>query len=125
MAEQNASDKAVKGRRLTVTVVGDDGTEQVLQIPDGQELKIGDPPLSSQFTGVSITSILTFLWTPLLLFVWVFSVVITYKLFVQEGYQFAGYFATAAAVLIPYSGYFLVLGLYAFKAYMNQKSVPV
>ena len=125
LAEQNATDKTVKGRRLTVTVVGDDGTEQTLQIPDGQEFKLGNPPLSSKLSGITIASTLAFLWTPLLLFVWVFSVVMTYKVFVQEGYQFAGYFATAVSVFLPYSGYLLILGLYLVKAYMNQKSVSV
>jgi hypothetical protein len=125
VAEQNATDKTVKGRRLTVTVIDDYGKEQTLQIPDGQEFKLGNPPAgaATASTGVSLASIAaqlaSVIFGAILLFLWVFSVVATYRTLLDAGYRVPVYIGTATAILIPYSGYLIMLFYFFFVTYLT------
>jgi hypothetical protein len=127
VSEQNATDKVIKGRRLTMTLVDDTGKERTVQVPDGQEFKLGNPP-PTPITMGSITSFLVSLvptlWSALLLFGWVFSVIATYRTLIQAGYQLGAYAGTVAAVLIPYSGFAIMLGFFAIKSYYANSSKP-
>lgn len=125
IAEQNATDKTVKGRRLTVTVIDDYGKEQTLQIPDGQEFKVGNPPAgaATASTGFSVASaaiqIGGILLGAILLFLWVFSVVATYRTLLDAGYRVPVYIGTATAILIPYSGYLIMLVYFFAVTYLS------
>lgn len=103
VAEQNSSKDIIKGRRLTVTFVDENGVEKTIQVPDGQKLKIGSPPVSVD-TGDLLGKVRTIVTTVLMTGLWVFSVIVTYRTFIAAGWMYSGYAATAVAVLIPYSG---------------------
>lgn len=112
IAEASSSKDIVKGRRLTVTFVDSTGREKTLQIPDGQKLTMGNPPiiktdkLFGELSSIAFYILLTALW--------VFSVVITYRTLISAGWIMLGYALTAVAVLIPYSG--LIMTPIAFLA---------
>ena len=124
IAEQSATDKTVKGRRLTVTVIDDSGKEQTLQIPDGQEFKLGNPPSGAATASTfSLASVLAsaggIAVTAIFLFLWVFSVIATYRTLLDAGYRVPVYIGTAIAILIPYSGYFIMLAYFFFVTYWS------
>jgi hypothetical protein len=121
VAEQNSSDKAVKGRRLTVTVVDDSGKEKTVMIPDGQQFKMGNPPMSSRLPSMAgvMSTLFTTLWTGVLLLAWVYSVISTYRTLIEAGYVMPAYIATGVAVLIPYSGFFIMIGFFFAKSYIS------
>jgi hypothetical protein len=102
-AEQNSSKDIIKGRRLTVTFIDPTGAEKTVQVPDGQKLKIGSPPININ-TGDVLGKVRTIVTTVLMTGLWVFSVIVTYRTFIAAGWVHVGYAATAVAVLIPYSG---------------------
>jgi hypothetical protein len=103
VAEQNSSKDIIKGRRLTVTFIDSNGVEKTIQVPDGQKLKIGSPPIAIKPNEV-LDKIKTLAITILMTGLWVFSVVVTYRTFIAAGWVYSGYAATAVSVLIPYSG---------------------
>jgi hypothetical protein len=102
VAEQNSSKNIITGRRLTVTYVDASGVEKTMQIPDGQKLTAGKQPViktdklldTAKTVGISI----------LMTFLWVFSIVVTYRTFIAAGWVNTSYVLTAIAALVPYSG---------------------
>jgi hypothetical protein len=52
-----------------------------------------------------------------------FSILITYRSFIQSGYTWQAYAATAVSVLFPYSGFLLVLGWFGIREFI--KNMPV
>jgi len=123
-AEANATDKTIVGRRLTVTVVDDNGNEKTIQVPDGQTFNLGNPPdrataSSSWSWGTFFLSFFGVLWVAVLLGIWVFSVVATYRTLMDAGYRVPAYLGTATAVLIPYSGFVIMLVYYFAMTYWS------
>jgi hypothetical protein len=123
-AEANASDKTIVGRRLTATIVDDYGNEKTVQVPDGQTFTLGNPPASATASsgGSWVTFFLSFfgvLWIAVLICAWVFSVVATYRTLIDAGYRIPAYIGTATAVLIPYSGFFIMFFYYFFMTYWS------
>lgn len=102
VAEQNSSKNIVTGRRLTVTYVDGSGVEKTMQIPDGQKLTVGKQPVikTDKLYDTAKTIVVSILMT----FLWVFSIVVTYRTFIAAGWVNTGYVLTAIAALVPYSG---------------------
>jgi hypothetical protein len=115
--EVNTNLGVLKGKRLTVEVEDDDGkTRQIItpaeQVFTLEGLKQGESKFKVPEVTVSgtITTVVTWLGTSLALFIYVFSIVSTYRTFIDKGYSiYIAYAALAAAVLIPYSGLVLML----------------
>lgn len=110
-----ASDKIVKGRRLTVTYVDENGQEKTAVVPDGNEFQAGDP--KKKGTGFSLAGTIGTLIglgaMIVAIFGWVYSVVATYRTILEAGYiKWVVYAATAAAIFIPYSGFFIMFGFF-------------
>jgi hypothetical protein len=118
VAQQNSSANIINGRRLTIDFIDQNGNEQAVMVPDGQQFTAGTKggvPVSS---GVKTTSsnaggssVLSFLGTGLgyvvtilLTILWAFSVVVTYRVLVLAGHITVAYVLTALAIFIPYSG---------------------
>jgi hypothetical protein len=118
VAQQNSSANIINGRRLTIDFIDQNGNEQAIMVPDGQQFTAGTKggvPVSS---GVKTTSsnaggssVLSFLGTGLgyvvtilLTILWAFSVVVTYRVLVLAGHITVAYVLTALAIFIPYSG---------------------
>lgn len=126
--ETSSGSKVIKGRRLTVNYIDENGDRKRLVIPDGQKFKlanvsVNDPKqgdtqmpsadyVQSQFKLLGMIVLSTL--------VYVFSVAATYTLFMQEkiGLLLAVP-ATAIAVFIPYSGYVIIFLYYMFNAAVN------
>ena len=131
--EQNSTANIIKGRRLTVTL-NDDGKKKVLEIPEGQVFKLTKDELGSKkletedsssifnVTG-TLGEILKMLVIIVGTGVYAFSILITYRSFIQAGYVWPTYIATAVAVFFPYSGFFIVLGFFGIRELI--KNMPV
>ena len=121
--QANSSATAIKGRRLTVNIIDEDGKRRRVIIPDGQKFKldnitVNDPkkgPLqmpSSQYFQNQFKLLGSLIFSTL---VYVFSVAATYTLFMQNASVIA-IPATAVAVFIPYSGYVLIFLYFMFNS---------
>lgn len=130
--EAQSSANVVKGPRLTATLRDDrTGEEKTVQVPAGQELKIGKPAPSQAPITVDTSVLANFKWSSvfakigvslgviLATFIYAFSILTTYKAFIQAGYTYGGYAATAVAVLIPYSGYVIPFIFFAVREWLR------
>lgn len=130
--ESQSSSNIIKGRRLTVTTRDDrTGEEVISEIPDGQEFKIGKkPPSEAPFTvdtsalanfklSTVFSNIATSLGVIAATFIYGFSIISAYKAFIQEGYTYIAYAATAVAVMIPYSGFVLPFIFFAIREWLR------
>lgn len=140
--QQQSSAFLVKGRRLTVTYVDEKGQERTVIVPEGQEFKLDklekrdkqsmQNPFAmpkfergSYLPSISGTALefLKVIGIILGVFFYAFSIIATYKTFIQSGFTWIGYAATAAAVFFPYSGYVIMLIFFAVKEYIRIKSI--
>jgi hypothetical protein len=123
-ALQNGSGvDAVRGRRLTVEFIDDLGKTKKMVIPDGQSLSMsssgGPAPVGGAGGSINASSILSQVYTIVgaiaLTFLYVINILSTYRTLTQGGYGTLAYIGTTMAVLIPYSGFVLQFGLFAFQ----------
>lgn len=129
--ELNSSANLVKGRRLTVNYVDAQGKKQIAVVPEGQYFKLGEDgkPLKTQTPqfempglGGSMLELIKILTIIAMTFLFAASVALTYKTTMLSGYsRYIAYALTAAAVFIPYSGFFISLLVAAISAYMESK----
>jgi hypothetical protein len=143
MRKEQSSAFLVKGRRLTVNYIDEKGQRRTAIVPEGQSLKLDglntpeDPTKPIQpgvkpklaadkfklpTLGGTVLEALKVAGMILGAFLYAFSVIATYKTFVQSGYGWIGYGATTAAVMIPYSGFFIMIVFFTIKEYMILKS---
>ena len=124
-AEAQSSANIITGRRLTLTIIDDNGMERVLAVPDGQKVQFGDKPkiaMPETFSGGTSTllwGVLKILLSMSLTLLWVFSIAAPYRIFVLEGKLMTAYILTGLAILIPYSGLIttpIMLGYYKWTA---------
>jgi hypothetical protein len=118
IAEQNSSANIINGRRLTLDIVDANGNEQTFMIPDGQTFTKGAPagsaPSKSSSKGESESAVVKtaaffattggYIVSALLVVLWAFSVVVTYRVLVLANHIMAAYVLTALAIVVPYSG---------------------
>jgi hypothetical protein len=125
--EASSTATAIKGRRLTVNIVGEDGKRKRIVIPDGQKFKLDnvtvmDPkkgPLqvpSSEQIQTQMRLLAGVVFSTLM---YVLSIAITYTLFVPNTVLFVSVPVVAISVFVPYSGYFLSFFYFAFKSAVN------
>lgn len=116
-----AADKVIKGRRLTVTYIDGSGRQQTMIVPDGNQFKVGNPDKKkgeiNPFGPFAVLNALAKIGiTLVVVFGWVYSVTATYRTFLQDGYRWIGYAATAAAIFVPYSGFFIMFVFFLIKS---------
>ena len=131
--EDNRVENIIKGRRLRVTYIDENKKLQIAEIPEGQTFKLGTPKTTPPFKldtpsfsfslGGTALSIVKWTTVAIATFFYAFSILITYRSFIEAGYKVLTYVATAVAVLIPYSGYFIVLAFFGLEEYV--KNLPV
>lgn len=118
---------AVKGRRLTVNLIDENGKRRRIIIPDGQKFKldnvsVNDPkkgPLqapSAEYFQNQFKLLGSLVFSTM---IYVFSVAATYTLFMQNTTLFIAIPLTALAVFIPYSGYAIIFLYFMFKSAIN------
>jgi hypothetical protein len=127
-AQANSSATAIKGRRLTVNIVDEQGQRKRIVVPDGQKFKLDNVSLNDPKNGaLQVPSAEYFqnqfkLLGSLVLstLIYVFSVAATYVLFMQTKLNLAlAVPATAIAIFIPYSGYVLIFLFFMAKSAFN------
>lgn len=122
----NSSANVIKGRRLTVNIIDENGKRRRVIIPDGQKFKmdnisISDPRkpmqlptmeyVQNQFKLLGSLSLSTF--------VYVFSIVLTFTVFSSVmGTPLFAIPLVVIAVFIPFSGYIMVFLYYMFTAFV-------
>jgi hypothetical protein len=138
--QSNRVDNIVRGNRLEL-VVRDGRSVRKIAVPEGQtltqEMLSGKPPKSSppidvkQATGessFSFGSVLTSLGSWFGGFVgaliYVLAILVTWKVFQDEGYVIPKYAATAATVLLPGSGLVITPVFFGLRAFA-QRMKPV
>ena len=130
--EKTSTANIIKGRRLTVNIQ-DGGKTSTIEIPEGQIFKLTKEELGSKTLegaeGSSfnlsgpILEVLKVLGIIVSTGLYAFSILITYRSFLQTGVQWQAYLATAVAVFFPYSGFLLVLGWFGIREFI--KNMPV
>jgi hypothetical protein len=122
--EASSAATAIKGRRLTVNIIDENGNRRRIVIPDGQKFKldnvtVNDPkkgPLqvpSTEYIQNQMKLIAGIVFSSL---AYVFSIVATYTLFVPNTTFLISIPAVAMSVFVPYSGYFIVFFFYMFRS---------
>ena len=128
--EANATATSVKGRRLTVNIINERGERQRIIVPENQTFKMSNISPNDPKNGPIQVPSADYIQNQLKLLggitlstlVYVFSVVITFVLFMQPDPRFSNSGpnfllavpATVIAVFIPYSGFVLVFLYYMF-----------
>lgn len=131
--QANSTANIVRGRRLTVTVVDEKGARKRIVVPDGQIFELkgisgGDPrnppslipSLSTVQANLLITAT-AIVGTAL----WAFGVLATYTLFSRIYSPYVGGVLAVISLLIPYSGYIMILGYFAGKAFIDNYTAKV
>jgi len=119
IAQQNSSANIISGRRLTVDFVDQNGNEQAVMIPDGQQFTAGTKgalpkgavvkpkPVEDSKPSTTFTFLTTgvgYVVGILMTILWAFSIVVTYRVLILSNHVMAAYVLTALAIFIPYSG---------------------
>ncbi len=132
---ENMSKSVIKGDRLTVNVI-DNGRRRKIVAPAGQKLKLENligsksDTLGDVFTGDAIQKH-TLAWVSVVIstFFWVFSVVAVYTIFMRQYdpanpatdyFRLVAYGASAFALLVPGSGYVIILLAYGIPAFVKE-----
>lgn len=124
--ESQSSANVIKGRRLELEIM-ENGKKKTITVPDGNKYIL--PETAQQGLGFQLPSLsgtafesVKLATTILGTFAYVFSVVATYRTFIEGGYTKIGYGATAVAIFVPFSGFFIMLAFFAITAYMKYKT---
>lgn len=135
--ENNKVENIIKGRRLRVKYR--EGNEvKIAEIPEGQDFTVATlsqskdapaaPPFKLETPSLSVSpgeivlKILGWLGIVAATFFYAFSILVTYVSFNKSGYGWLKYVATAAAVLIPYSGYAITFVFFGIDEFV--KNIP-
>lgn len=119
---------AVKGDRMTVIAVNANGQQRTFYVPKGTRLLGGDAA-SNYLAQKAMGKKASAWWETVrpaatdalqfgaLAFMYVVSILTTWRTLTEEGYGAIRWVAIAIAVLIPYSGFFIQLGIFAAARY--------
>lgn len=132
---EDLSKSVIKGDRLTLNVI-DNGRRRKLVTPAGQKLRLenlaggsaksadGMPTIKMDEVQKYTLDIVTIVVST---FFWVFSVVAVYTIFMRQYestgkdyYRIVAYGAAAFSLLVPGSGYVIILLAFAIPAFINE-----
>jgi hypothetical protein len=124
-SQANSSATVIKGRRLTVNIVDENGKRRRLVIPDNQKFKLDNVTVNDPKAGPLQVPKMEYIQNQFKLLgsltfstlIYVFSIAATYVLFKQTKFDLLlAVPATVIAVFIPYSGYVLVFLYFMFNS---------
>jgi hypothetical protein len=123
----NTSATAIKGRRLTVNIIDENGKRRRIIVPDGQKFKLDNVSVNDPKKGPLQVPSMEYIQNQFKLLgslilstvVYVFSVAATYTLFMQQSGPLVGIPATVVAVFVPYSGYVIIFLYFMFRSAVN------
>ena len=131
---EDMSKSVIKGDRLTLNIVDENGKRRKLVTPAGQKLRLENVKGDVSTKGAVLPTldklqenavlILTIIVST---FFWVFSIVAVYTLFMRQYeatgrdiFRMMGYGAAAAAALFPGLGYFIIFGYFGLNAFLKE-----
>ena len=128
-AQSNSSANVIKGRRLIVNLVDENGEKRQVVVPDGQKFSMANlstnPAKGAELPSVDTIKNQVMIWAGVAVgaAVYVFSVAATYTVF----FPILDYFAIpliVIALFVPYSGFIMIFGYFmgasALKSYLGQ-----
>ena len=131
---QEVTKNVIKGRRLTVNILKDGKVKQLVA-PDGQKLQLKDveggvtsedklalPTVDVMYTrGWEIAAAI------FAAFLYVFGIAAVYAIFMRQyeitgkdSFRMLSYGLTAVSIVLPYSGYFIILAYFGFKSFVAE-----
>jgi hypothetical protein len=131
---EDMSASVIKGDRLTLNVIDENGKRKKLITPAGQKLRLenirGDAstkdmtlPTLDKFQENAIFMLTIIVST----FFWVFSIVAVYTLFMRQYeatgrdiFRMMGYGAAGASALFPGLGYLIIFGYFGLNAFLKE-----
>jgi hypothetical protein len=131
--QANSSATAIKGRRLTVTIIDETGQRRRIVIPDGQKFSLDNVSVTNPRKGGFQAPTAAQVQSQMMMLaglvvstlVYVFSVAATYTLFMQHTEPWIALPVTAIAVFLPYSGYVMIflyfMGTNALKTFIAKQ----
>jgi hypothetical protein len=125
--EANSSATAIKGRRLTVNIIDENGERKRIVIPDGQKFKLDNVSINDPKKGPLQVPSAEYIQNQFKLLgglivstmIYVFSVAATYTLFMRNTTLIIAVPVTAISVFIPYSGYVMIFLYFMVKSAIN------
>jgi hypothetical protein len=131
---QEVTKNVIKGRRLTVNIL-ENGRVRKLVAPDGQKLQLKDveggvtpdnklelPPVDELYKRAWEIAAVIFA-----AFLYVFSIAAVYAIFMRQyeitgkaSFQPMAYGLTVVSIAVPYSGFFIILVYFGFKAFVAE-----
>ena len=127
--QSNSSANVIKGRRLIVNLVDENGKRRQVVVPDGQKFTMSNistnPAKGAALPSVDTLKQQAVIWAGVAVgaAVYVFSVAATYTVF----FPILDYFAIpliVVALFVPYSGFIMIFGYFmgasAIKSYLGQ-----
>lgn len=124
--QANSTATAIKGRRLTVNIIDENGNRKRIVVPDGQKFTLDNVTVNDPKKGKVQVPSMDYVQNQLILLgslilgaiVYVFSVAATYTIFMQN-LEVIAIPATVVAVFIPYSGYVMIFMYFMFTSAVN------
>lgn len=122
-SQSESSANIIKGRRLTVNIIDENGKRRRIVVPDGQKFKLDNVSINDPKKGPIQVPTMEYIQNQFQLLgsltfstlIYVFSVAATYVLFMQTDFNLLlAVPATAIAVFIPYSGYVMIFLYFMF-----------
>lgn len=122
-----SSANVIKGRRLTVNIIDENGARKRIVVPDGQKFKMDNITVNDPKKGAFQVPSTDYIQNQLKLLamlsfttlIYVFSVAATYTLFMQKYGVIVAAPVTAIAVFVPYSGYAIIFLYFMFNSAVN------
>jgi hypothetical protein len=126
-SEARSSATAIKGRRLTVNIIDENGERKRIVVPDGQKFKLDNVSMNDPKKGAFQVPSIDYIQNQMKLLgglifstmIYVFSVAATYTLFMQNTPLFLAIPVIAISIFVPYSGYALVFLYFMVKSAIN------
>ena len=124
----------MKGDRLTVNIIDGNGKRRTLITPAGQEFKLQNVIGGTTNTPMGLPTLektqerfITIISVIIGAFVWVFSIVANYAIFMREAvatgkdwFRIVAYVTTTIAALFPGSGLFILMFWFGFQSFVRE-----
>ncbi len=131
---EDMSKSVIKGDRLTLNIIDENGKRKKLITPAGQKVRLENIRGDASTKGMALPTMdkiqenAVFILTIVVsTFFWVFSIVAVYTLFMRQYqttgrdiFRMMGYAAAAASALFPGLGYLIIFGYFGLNAFLKE-----
>ena len=131
---EDMSKSVIKGDRLTLNIIDENGKRKKLITPAGQKVRVENIRGDTSTQGAVLPTLDKFQENTIFIltvivstFFWVFSIVAVYTLFMRQYettgrdiFRMMGYGAAAASALFPGLGYLIIFGYFGLNAFLKE-----